>query len=123
IRWSLGTTEGGSSGSGLWFFDGTQYFFRGGLWGGGASCQSPNLTDNYSRFDLAYPVLRQFLETSSTPFADFTDLWWNPNESGWGLNLIQHPTNQIFGVWYTYDANGKRTWFFMSGGTWTSSST
>lgn len=123
IRWTLGTTEGGSSGSGLWAFDGSQYFFRGGLWGGGASCTSPNLTDNYSRFDLAYPVLRQFLETSSTPFADFTDLWWNPNESGWGLNLIQHPTNQIFGVWYTYDANGKRTWFVMSGGSWTSSST
>ena len=68
-------------------------------------------------------MLRQFLEAVSAPFADFTDLWWNPNESGWGLNLIQHPSNQIFGVWYTYDANGKRIWFVMSGGAWTSSST
>lgn len=123
VRWFSGTTEGGSSGSGLWSNAGGEYFFRGGLWGGSALCSNPQGTDNYSRFDLAYPFLRQYLEAVAGPFADFTDLWWNPAESGWGLNLIQHPSNQIFGVWYTYDASGKRIWFVMSGGVWQSSST
>ena len=40
--------------------------------------------------------------------ADFTDLWWNPSESGWGLSLVQHPTRAMFGVWYTYGLDGKR---------------
>jgi hypothetical protein len=123
IRWFSGTTEGGSSGSGLWSFDASQYLFRGGLWGGSALCNNLQGTDNFSRFDLAYPTLRQYLENAATPFADFTDLWWGgQGESGWGLNLVQHPSNQIFGVWYTYGADGKRVWIVMSGGQWLSSS-
>jgi hypothetical protein len=50
VRWSQGTTEGGSSGSAL---------FRGGrvvgtLYGGGASCLSPNASDYYGRFDKVF---------------------------------------------------------------------
>ena len=33
VRWGSGTTEGGSSGAGLFTFDGSQYLLRGGLWG------------------------------------------------------------------------------------------
>jgi len=40
------------------------------------------------------------------PAFDYTDLWWNAGESGWGLNLMQHASNVIFGVMYTYDTNG-----------------
>ena len=50
-------------------------------------------------------------------------MWWNPNESGWGLNLIQHPSRVLFGVWYTYESDGTPTWFVMPEGTWTSSTT
>jgi Spy/CpxP family protein refolding chaperone len=39
----------------------------------------------------------------ATPAANYTDLWWNPNESGWGITITQHPTNQIWAIWYTYD--------------------
>jgi lysyl endopeptidase len=46
---------------------------------------------------------------------NYTALWWNPNESGWGLN-INHQGNILFGTLYTYDANGKATWFSMSNG-------
>ncbi len=124
VLWSSGTTEGGSSGAGLFTFDGSQYLLRGGLWGGSALCDNPNGTDNFSRFDLAYPSLAQYLSPSSSfPAFDYTDLWWNPNENGWGLNLVQHPNGIIFAIWYTYDANGKRTWYAMSSGTWLSSNT
>jgi hypothetical protein len=119
VRWSSGTTEGGSSGAGLFTFGGSQYLLRGGLWGGTALCEYPNETDNFSRFDQVYPSLSQYLGVTSA-VVDYTDLWWNPNESGWGLNLIQHASRNIFGVWYTYGQDGKRTWYVIPTGSWTS---
>ena len=47
--------------------------------------------------------------------ANYTALWWNANESGWGLN-INHQGNTLFGTLYTYDAAGNATWFSMSDG-------
>ncbi len=123
VLWSRGTTEGGSSGGGLWTGDGSQYLFRGGLWGGAALCSNPSGSDFFSRFDLVYPAIARHLGASSGGAVDYTDLWWNPEESGWGLNLIQHPSRVIFAVWYTYAPDGKRTWFVMSSGTWTSANT
>jgi hypothetical protein len=123
VRWSTGTTEGGSSGAGLFTFDGSQYLLRGGLWGGTALCSNPQGTDNFSRLDQVYSSLSPYLTPSSGPAYDFTDLWWNPNESGWGLNLIQHANGVIFAIWYTYDATGKMTWYHVPNGTWTDSMT
>lgn len=71
VGWLEGTTEGGSSGSGLFVLQsGTyagQYHLQGGLYGGNASCSnSGNLSndnnyDLYSRFDVDYPNIRQYL--------------------------------------------------------------
>ncbi len=47
---------------------------------------------------------------------NYSDIWWNPNESGWGLTLADHDT-QLFGVWYTYAANGNPVWYVIPGGT------
>ena len=121
VRWSSGTTEGGSSGGGLWSSNGSQYFLRGGLWGGAALCTNLNGLDNYSRFDQAYPQISAYLGSSTGPTTDYSDLWWNPGESGWGLNLIQHPSRVVFGVWYTYEGDGTPTWYVMPQGSWTSS--
>jgi hypothetical protein len=53
------------------------------------------------------------------PAFDYTDLWWNPAEPGWGLNLIQHAgTNAMFGVLYTYDASRRPLWLVLPGGRW-----
>lgn len=43
----------------------------------------------------------------------YQDLWWNPNESGWGVN-IAHQGNILFITWFTYDADGRPTWFVGS---------
>ena len=122
-RWHSGTTEGGSSGAGLFTFDGSQYLLRGGLWGGSASCDNPDGTDNYSRFDRVYSGLATYLSPSAAPTTNYTDMWWNPAESGWGINVIQHASGQIFAIWYTYGADGKRVWYHMPGGAWTSPTT
>ena len=73
---------------------------------------------------LALPVAAQ-----SVPAANYSDIWWNPAESGWGVTFTQHPTsNQVFAVWYTYDpraadaaspGNFKPLWLVMPGGQWT----
>src|SRR6476661_2954984 len=51
--------------------------------------------------------------------ANYSDLWWNPLESGWGLTIADHETN-LFGVWYTYRADGKPVWYSIPGGTFSS---
>lgn len=47
---------------------------------------------------------------SGTPTIDYSDMWWNPNESGWGMSLTQQG-NTIFAAWYAYDATGKAIWY------------
>ena len=45
-------------------------------------------------------------------------MWWNAAESGWGLSLNQQG-DTLFGVWYSYAADGSPTWYVMPGGAWT----
>lgn len=47
---------------------------------------------------------------------NYQDLWWNSAESGWGLSLT-HQGDIIFGVLFTYAADGRGLWLVMSGGT------
>jgi hypothetical protein len=57
------------------------------------------------------------------PIALGTDLWWNRDESGWGLSIAQHDNLQLFAVWFTYDESGKPTWRFVPDGTWIDATT
>jgi hypothetical protein len=41
---------------------------------------------------------------------DFTDIWYNPAESGWGVNVVQGDAF-IFLTFFIYGADGKPTWF------------
>ena len=81
VNWNLGTTEGGSSGGGLFkTVDGTPYLV-GQLYGGFASCALPNDNDYYGRFDVAYnAALYQWLggtptTTPTTPAAARTPIY------------------------------------------------
>lgn len=72
IRWTpgKGTTEAGSSGSGIFTFNSdcggvSCYQLRGALLGGGASCSTPNSPDYYSRMDLLFTKLAPYLSPSS----------------------------------------------------------
>ena len=40
---------------------------------------------------------------------NYTDLWWNPDESGWGINLA-HQGDTIFAAWYTYGTDRTPMW-------------
>jgi hypothetical protein len=41
---------------------------------------------------------------------DYSDLWWNPAESGWGVTLTQSD-NVIFATFFVYARDGTPTWY------------
>jgi len=55
-------------------------------------------------------LTRQPLASGTTdPAVNFSDIWWNANESGWGAAMAQQ-YGITFLAWYVYDASGKPTW-------------
>ena len=42
--------------------------------------------------------------------ADVSDLWWNPSESGWGMQLVQQATT-VFATIFVYDTHGIPIWY------------
>jgi hypothetical protein len=63
---------------------------------------SPVPTCSWSAFDRSFT-------------RNVQDLWFNPSESGWGLNLA-HQGDIVFATLFTYDATGKAAWYVMSNG-------
>ena len=119
--YSTGSTAGGSSGSGILTQSGGNYFLRGGLYGGPADCTTSNLPassgnyDYFSRFDLVFPAIQQYL-FKGTATTNYTDIWWaGAAESGWGIQITQHQSGNIFATWYTYDQAGNQLFITMSG--------
>jgi len=49
--------------------------------------------------------------SSTTP--DYTDLWYNPAESGWGANVAQQG-NTLFVTFFVYGSNNQPTWYVAS---------
>ena len=58
-------------------------------------------------------IQRQLFNTGQPPGTDYTDLWWNPNESGWGLGITQQG-NLMFLTWFVYDRPGNPVWYVAS---------
>ncbi|HEX5130370.1 MAG TPA: PPC domain-containing protein, partial [Usitatibacter sp.] len=44
-----------------------------------------------------------------------TALWWNPSESGWGIN-VNHQGNIVFATLFSYDDDGSPMWLVMPRG-------
>jgi hypothetical protein len=44
----------------------------------------------------------------------YQDWWWNPNQSGQGLNIGQQG-DTLFVSWFTYDATGQPLWLTLAG--------
>jgi hypothetical protein len=51
------------------------------------------------------------LTASATNFGtDASDLWWNQNESGWGVNVMQQ-YNTLFMTFFVYGSNNVPIWY------------
>ena len=41
---------------------------------------------------------------------NYTDMWWNPAESGWGVTLSQDYNGPIFATFFVYAADSTPRW-------------
>ena len=55
-------------------------------------------------------LARQQFANGPAPGVNYTDLWWNPNESGWGIAVTQQ-AGVMFLAWYVYDGAGRPMWY------------
>lgn len=62
---------------------------------------------------VAVPVV---LSSTSAHATNFQDLWWNPAESGWGVNIAQQ-ADTLFATWFIYGPNREPYWVVMPGTT------
>jgi lysyl endopeptidase len=74
-----------------------------------------SVTKSIRRFQFSTPTTCTWTNGDRTGATNYQDLWWNPSESGWGLN-IAHQGSTVFALLYVYDSNGQPTWFSMSNG-------
>jgi hypothetical protein len=51
--------------------------------------------------------------TVSSASSTYQGMWWNKDESGWGISLTQH-SDKIFAAIYTYDDAKQPTWYVIS---------
>jgi hypothetical protein len=52
--------------------------------------------------------------TTGVATTNYTDLWWNATESGWGIN-VNHQSDTIFATLFTYAPDGRDMWLVASG--------
>jgi N-acetylmuramoyl-L-alanine amidase len=62
---------------------------------------SQTVTHSMQRNSFASPV---------TSGVDYSDLWWNAAESGWGTALV-HQGDTVFVAWYAYAESGRDVWY------------
>ena len=62
---------------------------------------------------LVSPLANPMGFTVYTTISPMTGLWWNQDESGWGVGLTQQ-YGVIFATLYTYDFEGRPTWYVAS---------
>ena len=58
---------------------------------------------------LALALLATLAFARPAAAVDYTDIWWNPAESGWGVNFIQ-ASDLIFATFFIYGPNQQPTW-------------
>ena len=117
--WDDGTTEPGSSGSGLWNQNG---LFIGQLYGGQALCGPPasnNVNDYFGRFSVSYPLLTTWLGTCGNTLQGYpltsgigdkaviTELSVAPNPTTGMLTVILPTTMTSGGKITVHDALGQ----------------
>jgi hypothetical protein len=116
VQWHSGVTEPGSSGSPL-FNSNNQVIgqLNGGFAGPGSSCQNPSAADQYGRFDVTFPFVKQWL--GSDPGGDNNFLY---PPKGTYNGLFSDPNNGVAAgssgfLTLTANAKGGFTGRFQTG--------
>jgi YVTN family beta-propeller protein len=78
-----------------------------------ATVDGTQIRKSISRQVYASPVPTCTLGGSAGALPNYQDLWWNPAESGWGMN-VAHQGDVLFVTWFTYGADGRGMWLVGS---------
>jgi SAM-dependent methyltransferase len=57
------------------------------------------------------------------PTVDYSDLWWNADESGWGIAVAQHASDRLVATWFAYEEGGDPIWYSLQPGGWSNART
>jgi hypothetical protein len=57
------------------------------------------------------------------PITDYSGVWYNPAESGWGVSFHQGAGNSTFAMLFVYSGSSQPEWYSIQGGRWTSTTT
>lgn len=49
-------------------------------------------------------VICRASSASRASATNYSDIWWNPDSSGWGVH-VSHVNNDLYTTWYTYDTD------------------
>ena len=49
---------------------------------------------------------------------NYTDHWWNPAESDWGLFIWHDKLDRVLAAWFTYGSDNKAEWYTIQAGKW-----
>lgn len=55
------------------------------------------------------------------PLTDYSGLWIDMSDPGWGISLHQGPAHTVFGVMFLYTEGREPEWYSLQGGHWTRS--
>jgi hypothetical protein len=77
------------------------------------SVNGTNVTKRITRQVFSTPATCSFTTGDRSTATNYQDLWWNPNESGWGIN-VTHQGDVIFATLFDYDLNGNGTWYVLA---------
>jgi hypothetical protein len=101
VRWSSGVTEPGSSGSPL--FNNAKLFV-GQLYGGQSYCWRQNGIDEYGRFDITFPIIKQYLSVNPPARMLYYDDPRDFDGDGMADLAIYHPPQA---TWYFKHSTGS----------------
>ncbi len=119
VKWVYGTTEEGSSGSGVFTYNpscgggAACYELRGGLEGGAASCANPTGADRFSRMDLLFTKLAPYLQPSAViPVSTLAQSsmveFFNPQSDFYFISSRENEKGLLDGQ---LDGSGNHLWF------------
>jgi hypothetical protein len=73
------------------------------------------MSTNIHKLVMYAAVVLSLGSAHATQFTtDETDLWWNPAESGWGMQVV-HEADTIFVTLYVYDQANNPIWYVATG--------
>ncbi|MBC8022233.1 MAG: hypothetical protein H7Y14_03890, partial [Burkholderiales bacterium] len=70
-------------------------------------------------FQVRDPIEIAVFPPIPRPLTDYSGIWFDPAESGWGLSLHQGALHTVFGLLFVYEANRQPDWYSLQGGRWT----